>query len=487
MSRLFPRLFLPVALLVVIGIGLYGNSELERELTRLRSQETLNVGLGAGALSGNLASISRDLAFLSSHSALLDAINTPNSHHWSHLAEDFANFSRSKGIYDQVRWLDETGMERVRVDSVQGQPRVVPANELQNKGTRYFFTDTCKLNPGETFISPLDLNVEHDKIEVPYKPMLRVATPIADNAGNKRGIVILNYHGRVMLDAFTTATTSIADHIMVVNKEGYWLKSPKPGDEWGFMFKRSELTLGARAPAAWERIHAEDAGQIQLEDGLWTWRTVYPLLAGQKSSTGSVGVSMPNHGDVGARQYAWKVVAHLSADTLSAARRSESLKLSAVAVLLLGLLGAGCWLLARSWAAQADSVVKLTAINTRLKQAQSQLLQSEKLASIGLLAAGVAHEINNPIGFVNSNLGTLKHYVDDLLAIIDAYAAAAEGDDVGSPGRFAAVNTLKAEVELDYLRGEVVSLLAESRDGLDRVKKIVQSLKDFSRIETTET
>src|SRR5205085_6887081 len=59
--------------------------------------------------------------------------------------------------------------------------------------------------------------------------------------------------------------------------------------------------------------------------------------------------------------------------------------------------------------------------NHRLEEAQNQLLQSEKMASIGQLAAGVAHEINNPIGFVNSNLNSLKHYVDDLLRLIGDY------------------------------------------------------------------
>jgi len=486
LSRLFLRLFLPAALLVVIGIGFHGNSELNREMVRLRGQETLNVGLGAGALSGNLESISRDLAFLSSHSALQDAVRASDSPHLPHLAEDFANFSRSKRIYGQLRWIDETGMERVRVDYVAGQPRVAPHNALQNKGSRYYFSDTLKLNPGEVFVSPLDLNIEHDRIEVPYKPMLRVATPIVDGKGNKRGIVILNYFGRAMLDAFATATTNIADHIMVLNREGYWLKSPNADEEWGFMFKRPELTLGARAPAAWKRIQAEDAGQMAMDDGLWTWKTVYPLLVGQISSTGTAEAFMPSRGDMEARLYSWKVVAHLPADTLSAARQAETIKLSVMAALLLGLIGFGSWRLAQSWTAQAESVAQLKAVNTQLTQMQNQLLQSEKLASIGLLAAGVAHEINNPIGFVNSNLSTLKHYVDDLLAVIDAYEAAA-GEDADASGCFTAVNALKAEVELDYLKEQAVALLAESHEGLDRVKKIIQSLKDFSRIEMTET
>lgn len=122
----------------------------------------------------------------------------------------------------------------------------------------------------------------------------------------------------------------------------------------------------------------------------------------------------------------------------------------------------------------------------QLEDAQNQLLQSEKLASIGLLASGVAHEINNPIGFVNSNLGTLKSYGDELLAIIAAYEAAELCDEPDPRVRFAAANEMKSAFDLNFIKADLASLLAESRDGLDRVKRIVQSLKDFSRVETSE-
>jgi two-component system NtrC family sensor kinase len=115
----------------------------------------------------------------------------------------------------------------------------------------------------------------------------------------------------------------------------------------------------------------------------------------------------------------------------------------------------------------------------KLAEADSQLLQSEKLASIGQLAAGVAHEINNPIGFVNSNLGTLKSYVAKLLGLIDAYEAI-EPQIPDSPQKvfFAAE---RQRMDLPFLRQDVVELLAESIEGAGRVRRIVQDLRDFSR------
>ena len=121
------------------------------------------------------------------------------------------------------------------------------------------------------------------------------------------------------------------------------------------------------------------------------------------------------------------------------------------------------------------------ALISKLEQAQNQLLQSDKMASIGQLAAGVAHEINNPIGFVYSNLGTLEKYLVDLFAVLDSYEQA-QGDAV----KLSAVEALKKKVDLVYLKEDVPTLMHESRDGITRVKKIVQDLKDFSHVDSSD-
>ncbi|MBI2306203.1 MAG: PAS domain-containing protein [Rhodocyclales bacterium] len=115
-----------------------------------------------------------------------------------------------------------------------------------------------------------------------------------------------------------------------------------------------------------------------------------------------------------------------------------------------------------------------------VEQTQQQLLQSEKLAAIGQLAAGVAHEINNPIGFVTSNLGTLKDYVGKLLAVIDAYEGATPETLTEN------VKAARERADLEFLREDIPALLAESEDGLQRVTRIVQDLRNFSRIDNAE-
>lgn len=117
------------------------------------------------------------------------------------------------------------------------------------------------------------------------------------------------------------------------------------------------------------------------------------------------------------------------------------------------------------------------ALNARLEQANKQLLQSEKLAAIGQLAAGVAHEINNPVGYVYSNLQTLENYLNDLFRLTDAIDTAASLE---------ALRQIRHNIDYNYLREDLKDLLSESREGIERVKTIISAMKDFSHIEEEE-
>lgn len=132
---------------------------------------------------------------------------------------------------------------------------------------------------------------------------------------------------------------------------------------------------------------------------------------------------------------------------------------------------------------------KLEETLKRLKDTQAQILQSEKMSSIGQLAAGVAHEINNPTGFVSSNLKTLSDYQADLSRLIIKYRELLSKLDeihtykdpkVELSGLIQEIKKIEEEIDIEYILGDIKDLIEESGEGTNRIKKIVQDLKDFA-------
>lgn len=137
-----------------------------------------------------------------------------------------------------------------------------------------------------------------------------------------------------------------------------------------------------------------------------------------------------------------------------------------------------------------NAVEELEASNQQLREMQSQLVQNEKLASIGQLAAGIAHEINNPMGFVNSNFSTLKKYIACLTAMYEVYEQFLGGLESGLPHdlekELQKVREARDEMQIDYICEDIPELFKDSEEGMKRIIKIVKNLRDFSRIDQIE-
>lgn len=122
-----------------------------------------------------------DLMFLSEQNELQEMLGSGEAVWQDSLATEYLSFSTRKRLYDQIRFLDETGMEVIRVNFNNGDPYIVPDDQLQSKAKRYCFEDTFALGRGEMFVSPFDLNIEAGEIEQPLKPVIRFGTPVFDS------------------------------------------------------------------------------------------------------------------------------------------------------------------------------------------------------------------------------------------------------------------------------------------------------------------
>ena len=315
--------------LLAVPFVLYYRAETGRARDRAVAIEEQVIRLVDQTTSQELTGVLSDLRFLSRQTEMQDFLAEDTRASRAQLAREYLAFAAQKRAYDQIRVIDPEGWERVRVNFDHGAPQIVPDRQLQNKRSRYYFADAMRLGPGEIYVSPLDLNVEQDGLEQPLKPVLRVALPLFDALGDRRGVLVLNYLGKSLLDRIRAIGRAASGQLWLFNSDGYWLIGPGSEDEWGFMYPdRSDRSLAARHPRAWQQMASETEGSVQSDEGWLRFRRVYPL-AGEPSSVPAGGLASPS----ASPGYYW-IVAILMPDT--ALREGNR----ALAVALLGGYGA---------------------------------------------------------------------------------------------------------------------------------------------------
>jgi signal transduction histidine kinase len=448
--------FLPILILISIAGYLLYQSNLRSAHVEKESANSYHIDAAIEVLDDKLAEIARDLAYLSSFTPLRNAVESNSEKDTELLAEAFAQFLEHSNLYDQIRWIDESGMERVRVDSLREGPEIIPKDRLQDKCKRYYFTDAMRADTGEIFVSPLDLNIEQGKIEVPHKPMLRIASVVVDSRGDRRGIVILNYLGGLMLEEFRQRAAELPHGISLLNKDGYWLESPVGADEWGFMFG-SEATFASRHPGVWSTIYSDEAGQFATETGLWSFRTVYPLSLRMTSSTGAAGATEASVAQLRAGEYFWKAVSFDASHAAVSSELRQPMLAGVAGVLLLAFLG--CLLV-------AINKTKRELADDMHREAQRQI---EKAESLGRMAGAVAHKFNNQLFVVTGNLE---------LALADMPADASQRHSLSEALEAARRSAETSSLMLSYLGqreeiGEPINLPEACRRNLLSLKSTV--------------
>ncbi|MDZ8225100.1 response regulator [Nostoc sp. ChiVER01] len=362
--------FLPLSVLVGGVLIIIHQAESKTERGAISINESRNVELQAKIAANDFNLIKSDLMFLATQNELQSMLKRPGSTTETlelrqAIAKEYVSMSQQKQLYDQIRFLDITGKEIVRVNFNKGQPSVVPDEKLQVQAKRYWFKDTLPLKSGEVFVSPLDLNIERGKIEQPLKPMIRFGTPVFDSQGQKRGIVVLNYLGEKFIQNLQKENSTTLGEMLLLNADGYWLKGSKPENEWGFMYEdRKNQTFAKAFPKVWQQIATTESGQFQTAEGLFTFKTLYPLLEVQKaqSSTGATRAFDSSQEKVDAKSYRWKILTHVPSAILNARSQSSFKRLVLFYVVLTGLIGVGSWLLAlsRLGRQQADTELQAT-------------------------------------------------------------------------------------------------------------------------------
>src|SRR4030042_2491686 len=313
----FLMFFAPLAAVLSIVVANIYYADLQNQKKILANHEQDVLDWAINKVTTNLGSVVGDLMFLADHSELQDML-AKNGRPSEALLNDFLSFSRRMKKYDQIRFLNETGREVIRVNYNNGNPEVVPQNKLQSQAKRNYFGKAYGLEPGVMYVSPLDLNIEGGQIEQPLKPTVRLGTPVFDRQGRKRGVVLLDYFGDEIIRDLEVISNQSWESIMLLNPESYWLKGPKPSEEWGFMFEDRQARTFARAfPEAWQQISTAESGQFFSEGGFFTFVIINPFLGPQISTGGGDKEFITGGTPLVTEESYWKIVAYFPPSILN--------------------------------------------------------------------------------------------------------------------------------------------------------------------------
>ena len=276
---LYTQLF---GFLVVVGTTLVIHGfQARQELRELKSSERRAVQMLRELLVSQLSLVDSDVRYLANSYAVRNHLADPARFPRHRVAEEFARFAETRRIYHQIRYIDASGQEQVRVELEEEGPRLLTPDELQNKADRYYFEEGSEMSAGEVYVSRFDLNVENDELEWPPRPMIRFATPVFDAEGNRRGIVILNYLGSRLLETLGKGSIGLRGRPMLLNVDGYWLHGGPAAKNWGFMYPEADNTrFGHLHPAVWETMSSSSRGQVVGRAGLFSFSRIVPLHHG---------------------------------------------------------------------------------------------------------------------------------------------------------------------------------------------------------------
>ncbi|MET0066949.1 MAG: diguanylate cyclase [Candidatus Thiodiazotropha sp.] len=310
----FLWLFLPASVLLAGIFFAFSNQTEKYELQTTLIREESAMRSASELTSLVFVQKLSDLFVLAEGEILKNYLHDKSLANWIRVAREFSLFARRKPKYQQLRLISLEGMEEIRVNNRPEGQEIVPRNALQDKSGRYYIQQSLKLEQGEIYISPLDLNVENGMIEQPIRPTIRFATPVVDGYGVKQGVLVINYTPDEYLARIEEIFKDRQGHSVMLNSEGYWLLGVPDEQLWGFMYGRDD-TFAKRWPRVWAAIGSADKGSFISDEGVFVFHKSYPVNLARQGTLENLGAdesSMPRESS----GLYWIFLSHISRDTI---------------------------------------------------------------------------------------------------------------------------------------------------------------------------
>ncbi|UXI02487.1 bifunctional diguanylate cyclase/phosphodiesterase [Photobacterium sp. TY1-4] len=339
----FVVLLFPLLTLTVLVAWYVYNEDIQQLESRIRENEQ-NFHLSTVKLTElHFAPVIDDLRYLTEKVTEVVSSEQLTTEQVQTLSDTFIRMANTRPYYDQIRLIDDHGLEQVRVDITDGIPSLAAAGELQDKGQRPYVQESLSVPPGSVYISQFDLNTEHGQIETPMIPTLRFISHF--KLGNKSWLVVLNYLGDNYLNQIKNHHNWNHNENWLVNNRGEWLIGPNQESSWQFMFPDQEKTVPEFSevyPELWQAIASHPNGQVTQGDYLYTYTHNFSELR-----TTNLSFTGPIHG----ADLPWTIISrvNLTAGTWALTMSREGIvKLLLFSFLSMCLL-AGSILLARHY------------------------------------------------------------------------------------------------------------------------------------------
>ena len=277
--KYFAVIFLPLLIILLSTLIAVNNLQTQKNKQILMEREKTIGIINKLNIQNTFTTVTSDLKVIKNSAALNDYVNNPTTKNLNELNKMFLRFSKTKTIYDQLRFINVKGMEIARVNYNDGNVYIASEKQLQNKRDRDYFKGMLNLKPEEIYISQFDLNVENGKIEEPIKPTIRFGVPIFKSNGEKLGILVFNYLGQNVLDIINENMKQNGKFsIELLNSEGYFLKSMDENNNWSFMYSNKKNTSFKSVDKdMWDTISQNESGHLENKKNIYYYDTVYPL------------------------------------------------------------------------------------------------------------------------------------------------------------------------------------------------------------------
>lgn len=260
---------MPMLLVLATTLVLLYQAEKKVLIATSEADQQHIVELGILQIRSQLSMLQGDLLYLANNPTLLRWLNTKDSADRRVFSNDLIVFAKHKGIYDQLRYINNDGKEVIRINWNNGHPEAASNSQLQDKRNRYYVQKGLQLKKDGVLISKFDLNVEHGIVEQPAKPMIRLITPVLNERNKQEGLLVLNYLGQNILENLKAIDANNVYSLWLINNDGYWIHGVDHDKKWRFMLQddRPDIQFSTQYNTAWERISKFDRGIVNNEKG----------------------------------------------------------------------------------------------------------------------------------------------------------------------------------------------------------------------------